>query len=145
METLAENSRARFDYDIREIYEAGIALKGYEVKSVKGGHMGLAGGYALVRDGEVWLINAAIPPHQPYNTPPDYDPNHARRLLLTKKEIAYLEGALRQKSASLIPLRAHVKHNLVKIELGLGIARKKHDKRELLKKRAASREIRETK
>ncbi len=138
---LAENGRARFDYEILETYEAGIALTGQEVKSAKSGRMNLAGSYAVFRDGELWLLNSQIPAYQPKNAPADYDPARSRRLLLHRKEIDALIGKLKNKSVSLIPLRAYVKKNFIKIELGLGRARKKHDKREFLKKRAVEREM----
>jgi SsrA-binding protein len=152
MELLAENKRARFDYDILETFEAGIALKGYEVKSVKSGRMGLVGSRAVVRAaprrsgtrsaGEVFLAGASIPPYQPLNVPPDYDPAATRKLLLTHEEIKRLVGALRE-GTTLIPLNAHLKGNLVKIELALARGKKKHDKREDLKKKSARREMRE--
>ncbi len=139
---LAENRRARFDYDILEKYEAGLELSGQEVKSAKGGRMNLAGAYAVIRGGEAWLLNAHIPPYQPKNAPADYDPARTRRLLLRREEIKDLLGRLHEKGLSLLPLRAYVKRGLVKLELGLGRSRKSKDKREVLKKRSAEREMR---
>lgn len=145
MQIVAENRRAYFDYEISEKFEAGTELRGFEVKSAKLGRMQVAGSYAIVRGGEIYLINSQIPPYQPGNTPPDYDPARTRRLLLRKDEIKRLEGLLRQKNVSLVALRAYIKNNFVKIEFGLGRPKKKHDKREALKKRAmkieAEREI----
>lgn len=145
MQIIAENRRAKFDYQILETFEAGIELEGLEVKSAKNSRMGLAGSYAIIRNGEAWLLNAQIPAYQPNNTPKDYDLLRKRRLLLRKNEIASLANRLKEKGLSLIPLRAFVKRNLIKIELGLARPRKKHDKREILKKRAAYREMREMK
>jgi SsrA-binding protein len=142
MKVLSENRRARFDYKISETFMAGIELRGFEVKSAKLGRMQLAGSYAIIRDGEVWLINSQIPPYQPKNAPPDYDPGRSRRLLLHGDEINFLQGKLKEK-LTLVPLRAVSEKNLIKIELGLGKPLKKSDKRELLKKRAAEREMRE--
>ncbi len=139
---LAENRRARFDYDILEKYEAGLELSGQEVKSAKGGKMNLAGSYAVIRGGEAWLLNAQIPPHQPKNAPADYDPARTRRLLLRREEIKNLLGRLHEKGLSLLPLRAYAKRGLVKLELGLGRSRKDKDKREVLKKRSVEREMR---
>jgi len=139
---LAENRRARFDYEILETLEAGIELKGHEVKSVKSGRLGIAGSYAVIRGGEAWLLNSQIPPYQPKNTPPDYDPTRTRRLLLRSDEIKRLVGVLKEKSVTLVPLNAHLKRGIVKIELGIGRSKKKSDKREVLKKRAAEREMR---
>lgn len=140
--TIAENRRARFDYEIGKTHEAGIELRGHEVKSAKTGRMGLVGSYAVIQKGEAWLVNAQIPPYQPGNTPEGYEPGRSRRLLLRAEEIGELTGALKQKSFALIPLRAYTKRGLVKIELGLGRARKKSDKREYLKKRVHEREMR---
>ena len=140
MEPLAENRRARFDYDISETIEAGIELLGHEVKSVRGGHMNIAGSHALIRGGEAWLLNATIPPYQPLNVPENYDSKRTRRLLLKHEEAKNLIGKLKEKY-SLIPLEAYSKNNRIKILLGIAKPRKKHDKRELLKKRAAEREM----
>ncbi|MBI4094507.1 MAG: SsrA-binding protein SmpB [Candidatus Liptonbacteria bacterium] len=142
MQTLAENRRAKFDYDIAETYEAGIELLGTEVKSIKNGRMNLAGSYAEVRRGEARLINAEIPPYQPKNAPPDYDPKRSRRLLLRHAEIKELNGKLHEKGLVLVPTKAYLKRGFIKIELGLCRSRKKYDKRELLKKRTAEREMR---
>ena len=143
MKTIAENRRARFDYDIVETYEAGIELSGQEVKSAKGGRLNLASSYAIFRGNELMLTNASIPPYQPKNAPDDYEPGRSRRLLMHKSEIKSLSGKLKQKSFSLVPLRAYIKKGFIKIELGLGKSRKKSDKREVIKKRAARREMRE--
>ncbi len=142
MQVIAENRRARFDYTITETLEAGIELLGHEVKSAKAGRLNLAGSYVIVRAGEAWLINSQIPPYQPKNTAADYDPSRSRRLLLQKDEIAKLAGAFKAKQF-LIPLHAYIKNNFIKIELGLGKSRKKSDKREILKKRAAEKEIKQ--
>ena len=139
---IAENRRARFDYDILETYEAGIELLGQEVKSVKGGRCNLSGAYAILRGGEVVLLNAEIPAYQPKNAPADYDPSRTRRLLLRRDEIRGLVGKLHQKSLTLIPLDMHAKRGLIKVALGLCRSRKKHDKREVLKKRTVEKEMR---
>lgn len=141
MKTIAENRHARFDYEISDSMEAGVELRGFEVKSAKNGSWNIAGSYAVLRGGQAWLINSQIPPYQPKNAPADYDPSRSRRLLLRKEEIASLAGKLKNKSAHLIPLHAYIKNNLVKIELGLARPRKKSDKRDFLKKRAAEREM----
>ena len=141
MKILSENRRAKFDYEILENYEAGIELLGQEVKSVKLGRGNLTGSYAIIRNKEAWLINSAIPLYQPKNVGGDYEPSRTRRLLMRKEEIASLTGRLHEKGLSLIPLAFVLKKNLIKVDLGLGKNRKKHDKRELLKKRAAVREI----
>jgi SsrA-binding protein len=141
MEDLAENRRARFDYEIKDKYESGIALLGHEVKSVTGGNFQIAGARVLIRGGEAWLVNSHIPPYQPKNTPPGYEEDRSRRLLLNKDEIRSLTGSLQEKGNVLIPLRAYLKHHIIKLELGLGRARKKSDKREVIKKRSHQREM----
>ncbi|MGH7485541.1 MAG: SsrA-binding protein SmpB [bacterium] len=139
---LAENRRARFDYEITETFEAGIELKGYEVASAKRGHMELTGSYAIIRGGEAWLVNIDIAPYQPKNIRDLYDPRRPRRLLLHKEELRMLTGKLEEKSRALLPLRAYVKKGMVKLELGLGRAKKTRDKREAIKKRDTERDIR---
>lgn len=143
METIAENRRAKFDYDVKETYEAGIELLGHEVKSARGGRFQIAGARALIRGGEAWLVNSHIPPYQPKNTPADYEEDRSRRLLLTKDEIKSLTGALREKGGTLIPLNAYLKHGFIKLTLGLARPRKKSDKREVIKKRVYEREMRD--
>lgn len=139
---LSENRRGRFDHEILETFEAGLVLIGQEVKSVKAGRMVIAGSYAAVRKGEVWLIGAQIPSYQEKNSPPDYDPTRSRKLLLNKSEINNLFGKLNEKGLTLIPLRVYIKKRLLKLELGLGRSRKAHDKRAHLKKREDIREMR---
>jgi SsrA-binding protein len=140
--TIAENRRATFDYEFKEKFEAGIELRGNEVKSAKGGHFQIAGSQVLIRGGEAWLVNSHIPPYQPKNTSEGYVEDRARKLLLTTNEIKSVTGVLQDKSRRLIPLRAYLKNGFIKLELGLGSIRRKSDKREALKKRAHIREMR---
>ncbi len=144
MKEVARNKRAYFDYEILEKFEAGISLLGQEVKSVKSGRINLAGSYAILRNGEVWLVGADIPPYQPQNAPQDYDSQRTRKLLLTEKEIKTLMGEVKGTGLTLVPLRSYIKGRLIKLELGLGKGKKKADKRELIKKREAERDIRRT-
>lgn len=139
---IAENRRARFDYEIKEALEAGIELAGFEVKSAKGGAFQIAGSHVLIRGGEAWLVNAHIPPYQPKNTPPDYAEDRARRLLISRGEIKRMDGILRDKSLHAVPLRAYLKHGLIKLEVAIARSRRKSDKREAIKKRTAQREMR---
>jgi SsrA-binding protein len=140
---IAENRRARFDYEIKESFEAGIELGGFEVKSARGGSFQIAGAHVIVRGKEAWLVNAHIPPYQPKNTPADYEEDRARRLLLSRAEIERLDGILRDKSMRAVPLRAYLAHRLIKLEIGIGRSKRKSDKRETLKARAHRREMRE--
>jgi SsrA-binding protein len=141
MANLADNKKARFEYEILEDFEAGIELLGFEVKAVKTHRMNLEGSYIFPRFGELWLIGAAIAPYQPKNTPADYDPHRDRKLLLHKKEINYLLGKGSAKGLTIVPLKVYTKG--VKIKIAIGIARrlKKHDKRELIKERDDKRNI----
>lgn len=144
MSDISVNRRAYFDYEILETYEAGIELYGFEVKAVKTGHISLAGSYAVIRNGEAWLLNVTIPPYQPQNAPPDYDPTRSRRLLLHKSEIKELIGASAQKGLTIVPLKVYTKRGRIKILMGLAKHKKKTDKREVIKKRDTEREVRRT-
>lgn len=141
MNELAVNKRARFDYEILETYEAGMELRGFEVKSIKSGRMSLAGSFAVIRGNEAFLLNAVIPPYQAANTPAGYDPERTRRLLLKKSEIRELIGKTAQKGLTLAPLKAYAKRNRVKLLIGLCRHKKQRDKRETIKKRESKREI----
>lgn len=139
---IAKNKRAYFDYNILKKLEAGIELRGFEVKAIKAGRINIAGAYVIIRNNEAHLINADIPPYQPLNTPDGYDSKRSRRLLLNKKEIKGLIGRIQEKGLTLLPLRVYSKRGLLKVEVGLGVSKNKADKRELLKKRAHEREMR---
>lgn len=141
MSTFAENRKARFNYNILETYEAGVELKGHEVKAIKAGKLSLTGAFGIVRGNEIWLINAEVPPYQPGNTPKGYESSRPRRLLLKAAEIRELIGKMKERGLTLLPLRAYTKGNLVKIELGLGRGKRGPDKREAIRKRETAREI----
>lgn len=140
--TIAENRRARFDYEPLEKFEAGLVLDGFEVKSAKVGRLNLSGSYGLIRGGEAYLFNASIQPFPGANVPPGYDPDRMRKLLLTKEQIRTLSGKLEEKRLSLIPFRAFVTRNFIKIEIALARSKRSEDKRESIKKRETDREIR---
>lgn len=141
MTPLAENRRAKFDYEILETFEAGLSLTGQEVKSIRSGRLNLAGSFAVIRGGECWLMNAQIPPYQPKNAPADYEPDRTRRLLLKKQEIAALTGRLHEKGLVLVPLEAFSKKNLLKLTLGLARSKKTRDKREAIRTRDVKRNL----
>jgi SsrA-binding protein len=140
MKIYAENKKGRFNYEIKEEYEAGIVLTGPEVKSVKSGQISIKESYATVHGGEIFLTNSHISPYKPARTD-GYSPTRSRKLLLSKREIAKIAGFLGQDGYSLIPLQVYPKAGLVKILLGLGRGKKKYDKRETIKKREQEREI----
>ncbi len=141
MTTLAYNRRATFDYSILETYEAGILLAGYEVKSIRSGHLNLGSSYVTLKDGEMYLLNAYIPPYQPKNAPTDYDATRSRKLLLRKSEINSLVGRVKQKGLTLIPLRVYTKGSKLKLEFGLAKGKKEIDKRATIIEREDKRKI----
>ncbi|MBI2552282.1 SsrA-binding protein SmpB [Candidatus Uhrbacteria bacterium] len=141
--TLAKNPRAKFDYDILKTYEAGIVLTGQEVKSVRAGNVSLKGAYATLKGEEVWLLNAHIGAYKKAGSLKDYDPTASRKLLLHGREIKELMGKIHSQGLTLIPVSLYTKGRRLKVELGLARGRKKYEKREVIKKRAVDREIRE--
>ncbi len=141
MKVLSENKKAYFTYQILEKFEAGIALNGQEVKSIKMGRINLMGSYVVIKNGEVFLIGANVPPYQPKNAPADYDPQRSSKLLLRKNEIDYLFGKSQQKGLTMVPLKVYTNNGKIKIEFGIGKGKKKFDKRETIRKRDAEKEI----
>lgn len=141
MANLIENKKAHFNYEILADYEAGMELYGREVKAVKGGQGALDGAFVSIRGGEAFLLGAFIPPYQPGNQAENYDPHRARRLLLTKKELAELAGKEKERGLTLVPISVYSKANHLKLRFGVGRGKKKFDKRATLKKRDTEREI----
>ena len=138
---IADNRQARFLYEILETYEAGVELKGTEVKSIRQGKVNLQDGYALIRNGEAWLLNVHISPYQKATDYFNHDPRRTRRLLLHKKEIRKLIGKVEQQGLTLVPLKMYFKRGLVKVSIALGKGKKLHDKRESLKERQDKRDM----
>ncbi len=138
---LAKNRRATFDYDLIKKYEAGLVLKGIEVKSIKSGHASLKGSFVTIHNNELFLTNANIPPYKFAGNPKDYDPTASRKLLLHKKEIKYLLGKSKTEGLTMVPLSLYTVKNKVKLEFALARGKKKYDKRETIKKRTAQREM----
>lgn len=142
MKSLAENKNAYFEYEILSSYEAGIELKGGEVKSIILRGISLKGTYATLKNNEVWLINCDIPPYQPKNKGIEYEQKRSRKLLLHKSEIKELIGKTKEKGLTLIPLKMYKKGSKIKLEIGLGKAKNKKDKREAIKKKDIEKDIR---
>lgn len=137
---VAENRRARFDYAIEDKYEAGIALTGTEVKSLRFGEGSIAESYAEVKDAEIWLINANIPEFSHGNRH-NHEPKRPRKLLLKEREIAKLHGAVAREGMTLVPLTVYFNsRGRAKVELALAKGRKAPDKREYQKERDWKRE-----
>lgn len=141
MPTYAINKKAKFDFEILATFEAGIQLFGFEVKSIREGHINLKGAYLSIRDNELWLINAYVSQYSKAGTITDYDPERPRKLLVHRREIAHLQGKLAQKGLTLMPLKVYNSNNRIKISFGLAKGKKKHDKRETIKDRDVKRDI----
>ncbi len=139
--TVSDNRQARYLYEILETYEAGIQLTGTEVKSIREGKANLQDGYALIRNGEAWLLNVHISPYTGSGAYFNHEPRRTRKLLLHRQEIRKLIGKVEQQGLTLVPLRMYLKRGLVKISIALGKGKKLYDKREDLKRRQDKRDI----
>lgn len=142
MKPFAENRRARHDYEILETFEAGLQLLGHEVKAVREGNAKLVGAHLAFDNGELWLRGTHIAPYSKSGGLKDYDPERPRKMLLLKRELDSLEGKLRQKGLTLVPLSLYPRGRHIKLSFGLCRGRKAHDKREKIKKRDLDREMR---
>ena len=140
MNIVCQNRKAYHDYHIEEKVEAGIALMGTEVKSLREGKGNLKDSYVLVKDSEVFLINCHISPYSHGNIT-NHEPLRTRKLLLHKKEIERLRGQVAQKSYSLIPLKIYFKGSFAKVEIGFAKGKKQYEKRDAIRKKEADREI----
>jgi SsrA-binding protein len=141
MKILAENRKARFDYQIKDTFEAGVVLKGYEVKAIRSKNMSLKGSFVVINQGEIQLLNAHIPLYEKA-TIKGYESRRTRKLLLHKKEIQNLSGKLEEKGITLIPLKIYLKKGKIKVEVGIGKGKSKIDKRETIKRREDERKMR---
>ena len=138
--SVARNKRARFDYHLLETFEAGIVLGGTEVKSLRSGKASIADAYGIVRDGEVFLLNAHIQPYESRGYA-NHEPTRSRKLLLHRREIRRLIGAVEREGLTLIPLELYFKKGVAKVALALAKGKKLHDKRETERQRDAEREM----
>jgi len=137
---IARNKKALHDYHILDRYEAGIVLTGSEIKSIRAGQVNLRDSYALVKDGELWLMNAHIAPYHQANRE-NHEPRRTRKLLMHRREINRLAGKLQEKGLALIPLQLYLKNGRAKIELGLGKGKKQYDKRAALREKESRRQL----
>ncbi len=141
IKVVADNRKARFNYEIGEVFEAGIMLTGTEVKSLRTGKATIAESYADARQGEIWLINSNIPEYLQATSHFNHEPKRRRKLLLHKKQVSKLAGAVEREGMTLVPLRLYFnERGRAKLELALGRGKKLHDKRDTLKKRSWDRE-----
>jgi len=141
MSVYIDNRKAHFNYSIEESFEAGIELTGFEVKSIKKGQGNINSAFCIVRGGEAYILNMNIPPYQPHNTDPGYDPERTRRLLLSKKEIKRLGEKDDIKGLTLVPTSLYSKGRYIKVSVAVGRGKKVFDKRDTIKKRELDREI----
>lgn len=139
MSEYANNPKASFDYEILETIEAGLVLKGYEVRSIRTGRASIKGAYVRILHGQAYLIGAVIAPYQPANMPKEYNEQADRKLLLTKKQLDTLIGLSKSHGLTLIPLKLYDKKGRIKLLVGIAKGKKKYDKRETLKKKDLQR------
>jgi len=141
IKVVANNRKAHFEYFLLDRFEAGISLAGTEIKSIRAGQISLAEAYVEVNDHEAWLINSHIAPYEAASRF-NHDPKRPRRLLLHKKEIRELFDSVRQKGVTVVPVQVYLKDGRAKVEIALAIGKKLYDKRDVMAKRDAEREIR---
>ena len=134
------NRKARYDYHLRDRYEAGIVLQGTEVKAIRAGRLNLTDSYAQVSDGEVFLIDAHIGPYEHGNSA-NHEPKRKRKLLLHRREITKLERSIRSKGMTIVPTRAYFSNGKVKLELAVAMGKQLYDKRDKIERKAAANEV----
>ena len=140
VKVVANNRKAGFEYFLFERFEAGLALKGSEIKSIRAGQISLAESYIRVDENQAWLIEAHIAPYVQANRF-NHDPKRPRRLLLHSKEIHEMWDAVRQKGVTIVPIRVYLKNGRAKLEIAIAKGKKLHDKREAIARRDAEREM----
>ena len=136
---VAQNRRARHDYSIEDVYEAGLVLTGTEVKSLRAGRASLVDGYAVISDGEAWLQGVHIPEYTE-GTWTNHEPRRTRKLLLHRQEILRLIGKTKESGLTLVPLALYFKDGKAKVEIALARGRRRYDKRQALAEKEANRE-----
>ncbi len=140
MKVISQNRKAYHDYSITEKVEAGIALTGTEIKSVRAGRVNLGDGYARPQGGELWLFNIHIAKYDP-GSRANHEPRRPRKLLLHRRQIDELSGQVMQRGFTLVPLRMYLKNGIAKVELGLARGKKLYDKRESIARRDAEQRM----
>jgi SsrA-binding protein len=143
IKTIVTNRRARFDYEILETYEAGLALKGTEIKSVREGRVNLGDAYARPESGELWLVNCHISQYSAAGSRNSHDPMRPRKLLLHRDQIESITRQVAEKGLTVVPLRVYIKGQRAKVELGVARGRRRYDKRQVIIDRERGREARE--
>lgn len=138
---IADNRKARHDYFIEETYEAGIALTGSEIKSIRAGQVNLRGGYVRIVNGEAWLYYVHIAPYEQSGAYFNHEPTRPRKLLLHRREISRIAGQVERQGYTLVPLRLYLRGRRAKVEIGLARGKKLYDKRDDIARREARRDI----
>lgn len=139
MKTIADNKKARFDYELLENFEAGVELTGPEVKSIKEGHISIKEAFIHLKDNEAWLVNAHVSPYNPASRE-NSDPKRTRRLLLKRKELVLLTGKSQAAGLTIVPVKIYLSHGLIKLEIALAKGKKLYQKKELIKQRDIERD-----
>ena len=137
---IAQNKKARHDYAISDVLECGLVLTGTEVKSLRAGRASLIDGFAMINDGELWLMGVHIPEYTE-GTWTNHTPRRDRKLLVHKQELRKLMGKLKDSGTTLVPLQLYFKDGKAKVEIAVAKGKKAHDKREAIKEREADREV----
>jgi SsrA-binding protein len=140
IKVVATNRKAHHDYSIEDTFEAGIALTGSEIKSIRAGRVNLRDGFALFQRGELWLQNCHIASYDPASRE-NHDPLRPRKLLMHRRELNRLEGRTRERGFTIVPLRMYLKRGLAKVEIALARGKKQYDKRESIAEKDAGREM----
>jgi SsrA-binding protein len=140
IKVIAHNRKARHEYHFHDTLEAGLALMGSEIKSIRAGRVSLQEGYVAIRDGEAWLINVHIAPYDPASRE-GHEPRRPRKLLLHRREINRLASQVQERGFTIVPVRLYLKGHLAKVEIALAKGKKLHDKRQAIAKRESKRQI----
>ena len=140
MPTYAINKKAKFDYEILDTLEAGLVLTGPEVKSIRSKQIKLTGSFVTFHGDEAYLLNTHITKYK-YASIKDYEPERSRKLLLNKKQIAYLRAKLQEKGLTIVPLSVYTKGRKIKVEIGIGRGKKQYDKKRVIKERQEKRDM----
>jgi SsrA-binding protein len=140
VKVIATNRKAQHDYLLEERFEAGMALRGTEIKSIRAGQVSLRHAYVMLDHREVWLVGAHIAPYDPASQM-NHDPTRTRKLLLNRREIDKLQAKIHERGYAIVPTRLYLKHGLAKVEIALARGKRKYDKRRQIAQREAQREI----
>lgn len=140
IKVVASNRKAYHEYTFTDTFEAGLVLRGTEIKSIRGGRVSLQEGYVQFENGEAWLVNVHIAAYEPASRE-NHDPKRKRKLLLHRREIERLSGRVQEKGLTVVPLRLYLKDGRAKLEIGLGRGKRQYDKREAIAKRDSQRQV----